>query len=70
MSPDHIFIKFWLPTGPLEGGPRTHFFKFFSALGRLGAQVPPGASQEPPEPPQTSIFTSFFELCGQIFVIF
>ena len=33
----------------------------FPALGCLGAQMPPGAPPEPPEPLQIPIFTSFVE---------
>ena len=71
MPPDHIFIKFWFPTGPQGGGVRECTFScFFELWAILGPKCLQELHQEPPEPPQASLFTDFWELLEQISKLF
>ena len=63
MSPDHIFIKFWFPTGPQGGGVlEVTFLRFFELWALLAPKCLQVLPQEPPGPPQASIFIDFGEL--------
>ena len=49
-------------TGPQGGVRRSHFFRFFELWALLAPKCLQVLPQEPPGPPQTSIFIDFGEL--------
>ena len=63
MPPGNFFLRFWLPTWPLGMGVReVTFFRFFELWALLGPKCLQELPQEPPGPPQVSIFIDFGEL--------
>ena len=63
MSPGHFFSNFSSQLGPWGGVDELTFSSFVQLWAVLGPKCLQDLPQEPPEPPQASIFTDFGVLC-------